>query len=268
MLPATVALPTLRDDLTFTKSRLAADPRAASQTKPVASLLGGWDAVHAEQLARWDAQAEAEARIAAADDALDDFIVAFAGRVRALPGGEKSDLWATYFKRPPHKLAAPVLGAELDAVRRWQKLLAKDKEPTLVAVKKQLDALVADADAAVAAQTDADAANEHFRNRGSLAAYLTKVRQTRDAVAAALDGLAAKDTSLPRGYSSRFFRRRTVKISAEEKQAKAAKREAERKAKEDAEALVKAAQAKVKAAIQELRAAQKKRAPARAPSAG
>jgi len=78
----------------------------------------------------------------------------------------------------------------------------------------------------------------------------------RDALAAALDSIAAADSAMPRNYSSRFFRHRTVKLSAEAKQARAAKKEADRKAKADAAIAVKAAQAKVKAALAELRAAQ------------
>jgi hypothetical protein len=241
----------------FTLARLQADKTAAPHAKPIAALLAAWPTVHSTQLALWDAQTNAEARIASADDHLDDFVTVLAMQVRAQPGGEKGPRWGLYFKSPPHALAAPVLGDELAALRQWTKHLAKEKASALAALKENLDALIAEADAAVKAKADADAANEHFRARGDLAKFVASVTQKRDALAATLDALATQNPELPRGYSSRFFRHRAAKPSVEEKQARAARKEAARQKRVEAEAKVKAAQAKVKAALQELRAAKK-----------
>ncbi len=71
----------LRDELTFTESRLmvADDARIAALTKGFKPLLARWDEISKQQNALWDAQVRADARVAAAaDDNLDDFIVAFA----------------------------------------------------------------------------------------------------------------------------------------------------------------------------------------------
>jgi hypothetical protein len=251
------SLTVIRDDLVFTSARILADPNVATQAKVVAALLDDWSTVQTKQFDLWDAITKADALVAAADDNLDDFIPPFANAIRGLGGGDKNPTWNLFFKVTPYELAAPVLGDELEALRRWVQLLAKGGEPTLAAFKKPLEKLIAEADAAVKARTDAALANEHFRTKGGLAEFFVDMSKQRDGIAASIDAIAAKSKTLPRNYSSRFFRKRTTKVSAEEKAAKAAKKEAERQAKAEAEALVKAAQAKVKAAMAELKAAKK-----------
>lgn len=253
-IPANTALITIREDLVFTSSRLLADPVAKPLEKTIASLLKEWTSVHATQLDLWDAQARAEGLVAAADDNLDDFIPVLANTMRALPGGEKGPTWSLFFKVAPFAVAAPVLGEELATVKRWSQLLGKSKEPSLTAHKKHLDKLIADADMAVKARADAALANEHFRTQGELAAFIANVTKKRDGLAAELSAMAAKSAALPRNYASRFFRKRSAKVSAEEKALKAAKKADEKRKKEETEAAIKAAQAKVKAAMAELKA--------------
>lgn len=240
----------------FTSSRLLADPTAAPLEKTIASLLAEWVGVHSTQLKLWDAKAMAEALVAAADDNLDDFIPPFANAVRSLDGS-KGPTWDLFFKVAPYQIAAPVLGDGLAAVKRWSQLLGKSKVPSLKALKKPLDKLIDEADAAVKARTDAALANEHFRKEGALAEFVASVSKKRDGLAADLAAMAAKSAALPRNYASRFFRKRTTKASAEEKAAKAAKRAAEQQKKADTEAALKVAQAKVKAAMAELKAMKK-----------
>lgn len=258
-LPLTIALGTLRDEVTYTDSRLmvADDARVSALAKGFKPLLTKWDDVSKQQNALWDAQVRADARVAAADDNLDDFILDLARVLRALPQGEKGAEWKTYFKISPSKLATPVLGEQLSTMRDWVKKLAKEKEPTVAALKKRLAALIEAADAAVTARKDANDANETFRTRGELMAFIKAVIAERDSTAAAIDAIVAGNDALPRGYSSRFFRARTTKPSAEEKRAKAEKREADAKARAEAKVKVAEAQARMKAALAELRAAQK-----------
>lgn len=251
------SLSVIRDDLVFTSSRLLADPNVAAVEKRIAALLEQWGIVSTKQFDLWDAITRADALVGASDDNLDDFIPVFANAIRGLGGGAKNPTWALFFKVTPHELAAPVLGNQLEAMRRWVQLLAKGGEPALAQYKKPLEKLIADADAAVKARSEAALANEHFRTKGGLAAFFSDVSKERDGVAASIDAIAAKSKTLPRNYAARFFRKRNGKVSAEEKAAKAAKKEAERQAKAQAEAAVKTAQAKVKAAMAELKAAKK-----------
>jgi hypothetical protein len=255
IIPPSASLATVRDDLVFTKTLLIAE-KLTSQAKAIDGLLKDWGVIQSRQYALWDEITQAEALVAAADNALDDFIVSHSATIDAETGkGKSSPVRALYFKVAPYELAAPVLGDELREMKRWQKLLSKEKLPRVSAGKKRLDALVKDADAAVKRRQDAEAENATFRATGDLASFFTKVQSTRDGVAADLDAMASKDESLPRGYGARFFRHRTIKVSVEEKQARAAKKEADRKAKADAQLKVQAARAKVKAALQELKAA-------------
>ena len=253
-LALTSSLNAVREDLVFTDARLLADPNVASNAKTIQGILKDWEVVQRQQFAHWDAITKAEAQVAAADDNLDDFIPVFANSIRST-SGEKSATWKLFFKITPYEFAAPVLGNQLEAMRRWVQLLAK--QPELAAHKKPLEKLIQGADAAVKARTEAALANEQFRTTGGLAKFFEKMSKTRDVVAASIDAIAAKSTALPRHYTARFFRSRTVKVSVEEKAAKAAKKEAERQAKAQAEVAVKAAQAKVKAAMAELKAAKK-----------
>ena len=252
-----LSLSTLRDDLVFTESRLLADDQAKSQAKALRTLIDGWSKANASQLSIWDAQTRADALVSAADDALDDFVVELAATIRALPGGG-TKWWATFFKQPPHLFASPVLGEQLKGMQGWQRQLESASEATLKALKKKLAGLLETGLAAEQARADADAENDHFRTRGDLAAYLSSVVKGRDAVFAALDAVAASDDTMPRSYSSRFFRRRTTKLSADEKKARADKKAADKQARDAAKAVVLAAQAKVKAAIAELKAAKKR----------
>ena len=255
MIPQGVSLATVRDDLVFTKTLLVAE-KHTGQAKTIDGLLKDWDVVEAKQFALWDEVSQADALITSTDNGLDDFIVSHSGAIDAEAGKGKTAVRTLYFRVAPHELAAPVLGDELREMKRWQNLLAKEKLPKLASGKKRLDALVKDADAAIKRRQDAEAENARFHATGDLAKFLAKVQSTRDAVAADLDAMAAKDRSLPRGYSARFFRHRTVKVSVEAKQARAAKKEADRKAKADAQVKIQAARAKVKAALQELKSAQ------------
>ena len=182
-LSSTSSLSVIRDDLVYTASRLLADPNASSLEKVIAGLLLEWASVNTTQLQLWDDKSRADALVNAADDAIDDFITEFASTMRALPGGEKNPLWSLFFKVAPYQLAAPVLGDELEAVRRWSKLLAKPTDASLAAWKKPLDKLIAQADAAVKAREDAVLANEHFRTKGDLAAFFLNATKTRDGVA-------------------------------------------------------------------------------------
>lgn len=251
----TASLATVRDDLVFTKTLLIAE-KLASQAKAIDGLLKDWDVVQSKQYALWDEVTQAEALVVAADNALDDFIVSHSLAIDAETSKAKSSAVRTlYFKVAPHELAAPVLGNELREMKRWQNLLSKEKLPKVAAGKKRLDVLVKDADAAVKRRQDAEAENARFRATGDLAKFLARVQSTRDGVAADLDAMAAKDQTLPRAYGARFFRHRTIKVSVEEKQTRAAKKEADRKAKADAQLKVQAARAKVKAALQDLKLA-------------
>ena len=254
IIPPSLSLASVRDELVFTKTLLVAE-KLTPQAKTIDGLLKEWETVQAKQFALWDEVSQADAIVTSADNGLDDFIVSHAGAIDAEAGKGKTAVRALYFKVAPHELAAPVLGDELSEMKRWQNLLAKEKLPKVAAGKKRLDALVKDADAAIKRRQEAEAENARFRATGDLAKFLAKVQRTRDGVAADLDAMASKDESLPRGYSARFFRHRTIKVSVEEQQARAAKKEADRKAKADAQVKVQAARAKVKAALQELKAA-------------
>ena len=256
-LSATSSLSVIRDDLVFTSSRLLADPNASALETVMSQLLLAWTVVNATQLRLWDDKSKADALVRSADDNIADFITEFAGAMRTLPGGEKSSLWGLFFKVAPYELAAPVLGEKLEGVRRWSKLLSKPTDATLATWKKPLDKLIAQADAAVRAREEAALANEHFRTEGELAAFLESATKKRDGVAAELTSIAAKSKTLPRKYAPRFFRKRTSKVSSEERSAKAAKKAKEKQAKLEAGLAVKAAQAKVKAAMAELKAAQR-----------
>jgi hypothetical protein len=253
--PKTVALEGVRDDLVFSYDITRAHPAAADVAPRFKALIDAWPAVYMQQLAHWDAQTAADARIAMADIRLDALVDRFWPALLALVGQDRNDPhFRLYFTVPPNELKRPVLGPQLDTIKGWLVHFAKESDPTLVELGKEFKAAVKQANEALTARRNADADNEHFRAKGELAAYLDEVRKERDAVYADLDGRPAKDASLPRDFASMFFRHRKPPAPTDgEKKARADKRAAEKAAAEAKKKAVSDAKAKVKEAQKALR---------------
>jgi hypothetical protein len=253
-LPNTPSLETIRDELVFTQARCLADPDAKDLTADLKKRLAEWHDVHATQLELWDAQAIADARISAADDALDSFIDTFSGAMLAVVGQNRADpRYALYFKAAPSDLKRPVLGAELDTLRGWAAHLAKETDPRLSGLSSQLKKALKAADEAVKARRKADAENEAFRKTGGLATYLADVQKTRDALYVALDARRI-ERKRARSWPDQAFRKRSAaKPTAAEKATREQRRAAEQARRE----AIAAAEAQVKAAQKALRDAKK-----------
>lgn len=249
LLPARSSIPFLRQEVVFTRARLAARGNTKALAPAWVKFLKRVAEVDAQQNDVWDAETIADALVVAADTDLDDFIARFFRAVEEVAGGKKSHpAYALYFSVPAYKLAAPVLGDELSAMHGWLRLAAKEKNDKLKTLLGELAPLVQAGDEAVTARDDAATTATAFRTTGGYADLVKEITTLRDATARSLEEIA-ESAGLGRGFARSFFRARPHKASEAEKAEKAAAREAEKKRKEEQKKALKDARDQVKAAI-------------------
>ncbi|MCC6875152.1 MAG: hypothetical protein IT378_12665 [Sandaracinaceae bacterium] len=197
-------LETLRSHLVYTKVRLAQREATRPFVAAHDELLGRWSALHAGQLAAWDAEDEADARVAAADDELDD-------RTNEL----HADLLRTFGKEHPtyqrymggdsrSALVRMGLATQLDRIEGWPASL-RSLGGALPAHADPLQQLVTDGRAALAARVAAASARADHRV-GAYLAYVEDVNAVRRSTYGALVQYAA-DHQLPSDWARRFFRK-------------------------------------------------------------
>lgn len=238
----------LREEVSFSLIRLALqkDKDLKGAGKGLAAAAQRLPAVEEEQYEVWNAQVSADARISFADDALDDFVVRLANESRA------AGVVDVFFSESPTRFAQPVLGDQLDAMRPWIKALAEQDDKRFAGLDKELRSLLSEADDAVKERQATNAAAVAFRKVGGYRKLVNEVVKARDELWAELDTVR-RSRGLPRDFADRFFKRPTVKVSEQDRAAKAAataKAKAERLARD---AAIKDARAKMKVALAELK---------------
>lgn len=261
-LPRTTSMEELRKELAFTMSALKAEPDAKHLVQKLVDLLKEWGRVHDMQLALWDAQMEASVQVTRADQRMKDLMEAVNARLLVKVGGNRKAY--EYVLYVPEKLSAlkrPVLGDQLELVRTWPQFLEKESDPNLKTMAEPAKASVGEADAAVEASDNADAANREFRLAGDLAQFHQKVEDTRDELFRALDEIR-QQKKFPRDYASTFFRKRVEELSKEERKARAEARVNAREAAKKLEEQKRAARKKFLDAKREMEAISGKKRPA------
>lgn len=214
-----ISLLTLLGEIRFTLSRLLAERLAALFVPLFQSLRAEWTLIHQAELDLIEAASDAQARIVTADINLDGFVSRFSKSILIITGDDrKHPLHKIFFKnQAPSVFARPVLGAELASVKAWVPALAECTYPELKAMRPELEELIADADAAVAARDSADQKNDYFHNVGARAQFFAKVNGARSEVHGALGRIQHTTAGLPSDFADRFFRieSRTVAAPAE-----------------------------------------------------
>jgi hypothetical protein len=163
--PSRLSLLALRSSLTFTISRLRADPLTA----PLAPLLDNprvkWDLVHAKELSLLDELADVTARINACDKRLDEL----AGQcAEAILGIAKDDrehpLYELYFRRASlDDFSRPILGQQLKEMRGWLVLMAASRRAALSGLGPEIALAIGAADAALQARVKVERELRRFR---------------------------------------------------------------------------------------------------------
>ncbi|HWN67024.1 MAG TPA: hypothetical protein VNM90_05260 [Haliangium sp.] len=156
---------------------------------------------------------QAELRMITADEGIDFVAIAIAATLEAVTGKDrKSPLYLRYFgSAPPSKLRRPVLGEQLAVMRTWvPSLTAEDSPPALRAYGDQLATLVAEADLAVQARSEAQRKRADFE-LGPRKAFVDRLNAQRQAIYGQLAELAysRSDLGLSSDFATPFFVRDT-----------------------------------------------------------
>lgn len=116
-LPKNVSLAVVEDNLVYTESKLLAAQHKSEAAK-LSKLISACAATYKGQREHRHEVVRANARVAAADDALDDLLGRFIRTCAELPDG-RAVLDSYCGGRTPSELARPVLGDELAAMKKW-----------------------------------------------------------------------------------------------------------------------------------------------------
>ncbi|MER2563004.1 MAG: hypothetical protein ABTQ32_19920 [Myxococcaceae bacterium] len=251
-LPQDPSFSSLREEVSFSLIRLGLQKGLKGLGKALTTASQRLPGVEEQQYEVWNAQVSADAQITFADDGLDDFVVKLANEAKA------AGIFELFFSEAPTRLARPVLGDQLQAMRPWVKQLEAQSDKRFAGMPAELKTLLAQADAAIKSREDSSAAAVSFRKVGAYRKLVDQIAAARDELWAELDEVR-RDQALPRDFAERFFKRASVKVSEADRAAKAesvAKARAEKLARE---AAIKEARTKMKAALAEYKALAKKR---------
>lgn len=152
-----------------------------------------------------------DALVDVADQALDDFADELDTVLLRLVGKDRSDpLYAYYFGRKrPHELKRPILAGQLQTMRDFVQPLKTSSHAELSSLGERLEALIANADAAVTRQHRAAESIKTFRTLGERKTCLDELNALRKATAGILSEMPHKypEKRLPNDYAARFFKR-------------------------------------------------------------
>lgn len=121
------------------------------------------------------------------------------GHHHAGPSSKVKSLAQHYFQgKALHSFVRPIMGKQLEAMRAWLPSLAASDTPALKALGQELGALIQQADAALKARTDADAALSRFRQIGEHYQFINKVNAALKSVYGTLAAMPHDHVGLPR----------------------------------------------------------------------
>ena len=209
----------MRKDLRFTASALAADDEHATLTRALRALLTRWSTLDAERLAAEDALVDANAVIATLDARLDRLVVRLSAVILAETQGRRdAALYKAFFPEAPTEVVR--LGLESE-ITRTQAFFTVAQERS---VSRAVRAVLTEVEAVHTAGRTALAARESATEvvaRVSLrrTTWREDANRARRSVESALAQFATAN-ELPRDYPDAFFasapatRTKTVKTAA------------------------------------------------------
>jgi len=208
--PEDESLDTLRDAWSFACARVASDPHAAPFLSAFIAFGPQWDTVKQKENALRDGITKAEATAVSADHVLNGLLERVSA---AIHRGKRVDTslpqHRLYFgNEAPSIVKRPTLGAQLERMRSWPALLAKETEPELNGLHAAVSAGVTAGNEAEAALEQAEVANNQFRLGGER----TQLFDAWNSLAAtAYGGLKAfahdhPELRLSAEYAESFFR--------------------------------------------------------------
>lgn len=209
--PDDESLFTLREYWLYTFVRLQSEPLAAPLVQPFADFDPKWEATASTERKLRDAVIRAEANAVAADRVCNGLLDQVSA---AIHGGKQPDvtspLHQLYFgSETPSAARRPILGSQLEMMRKWPGLLSQATQPELAALAAPVTAAVTAGDQAEAALAEARASNAKFRLDGERRQLFDAYNGLVATTYGALKGIAHDhpELRLPADWADSFFRR-------------------------------------------------------------
>ncbi|EYF00591.1 Hypothetical protein CAP_0462 [Chondromyces apiculatus DSM 436] len=200
---------TLLEHLTHTRVTLGANPETSQHAPAFESSLDRWWELDRQEKQYWIDIHSAAARITLADSRLDHLVDRLSHTLLAENTDRDGALYTLYFEnKRPGQLKRPVLSSQLDTMRRWVPSLLGSPNPALAAIGTDLQAAVAEADAAVTALGVLKQQNREFRTVGARKVFVDDLNALRKTTHGALAELphSRPDLFLPGGFADLFFK--------------------------------------------------------------
>ena len=210
------------DEFTFTTGRLKADKLTVKLAEEFETFRPRFFSCMMDEFGFKEALQNAFALISARDDGLDEVFDIFVGVLLGLcKNGFSDPLYEHYCgKKRPYEYKRPILGEQLEDMRRLGALLRNPATPaTLSALVELVEGAVASADEAVASRDKSQQDIASFRNIGERKLLIDAFNELRgstyDKIVALQKG--ATERTLEDDYAEGFFRKHKSRSQAEGK---------------------------------------------------
>jgi hypothetical protein len=213
VLPIDMEIFELAEELFHTSALLRAYPFLSTQAEQFEPFHTGWFSLLQVQIALLRARREADARVISVDNSFDFLCTAISNTMLAENGNNRKDpVYDRFFGSvPASKLKRPVLGEQLDEMRKWVPWLTSPESSTaLQAYGAQLATRVTEADEAVRAQREAEQQEADFEV-GARKAFIDQLNAHRQALYGQLAELPHRhpEWHMSSDFAHRFFLRET-----------------------------------------------------------
>ena len=201
-----MSLSDLRREIRYTLAKLRARPWASASVAAFEAQLKAIAQAEFDLAALRDRAEDANAAVDEADQEIDRFVEDTVPDVReAVKKDTEAPLYRGLFgSQRPSEFVRPTLGAELDQLRGWPALLKAAPSAELRARAKRCEDLIASADGALRARSQADDALAVFR-ASTLVALVSSLNSARAALAGEAETLR-HDGKIPPSAAEGLFR--------------------------------------------------------------
>jgi uncharacterized phage infection (PIP) family protein YhgE len=205
-----VSTPQLTEEYNYTLARLNADPLGAPYLPTYQDFLKNINLMREQELRLQAQQTMGQALIDFADDNLDRFVDTLSNTLLQVTSNDREHvLWRHYFgSKSPSVFKKPILGKQLEEMRRWLPSLKSSTNKALQGLSATLEPLLSNAEAAAKGKSDADQAIKDFRNLGSRKELIVTFNTLRKDTFNGLDKLIQTypEKNLPKSFGDQFFR--------------------------------------------------------------
>jgi uncharacterized protein YdeI (YjbR/CyaY-like superfamily) len=206
-LDARISILTLLTHPSYTLCRLRAHPLGAPHIATFEALRDQGMQVLTQEILLTDALIEAQARVSAADDRLNDGASLVSKTVLTITRDDTSHpLYHLFFgKKSLSEFKRPILNGQYDAMRAWPESLRESTHAALEALAPEIQAGLVEAQEAMAARSTARQQLRHFRDAGARRQWVDQLNGGRKEAHGALAKLPHRHTGLAMSFADQFF---------------------------------------------------------------